>query len=570
MTLHLALTFEPTWSGVKEMFVDTSSVASGNELAWTNRGSWTVPSNKLIPVTTDHYDVFRTGANVHETILTPATAGSLTFKKALPLDNCAWAQPLYVPNVLIGGALHNVLYVATSNATIYAYDADSTTPNPSPLWTRNLGTPYIPVSAGTEYMDIWDCSSGLRQGPVGIIGTPVIDLSSNTIYTVANLNTATPPAQSSQQRLYSIDIKNGAIKSTSVPITASGVTTTFNADYQNQRPGLLLAESRVMFGYSSFGDQNIYQGWMFSYSSSSLALLDNWNYANAGFTQGSGIWMSAGGPSFDGRKVYFSTGNPISDGFNATQYANSLLQVDPNQGASPGINSVGLANINRYLPPQASSWVGQDLDVGSSRVIVVPGTKYSLVGGKAGNIYIVDRNTNQESTLYPPFHADQANRGTLLTGNPEISGGLAYWQGNGSGSLFVWSSGKQLQSFSLEGLNINTATAPVGGVTGDITPDGEQGAAISISSSFDTNGLVWAIVPKGADTTHTYGTRGTLQVYSAADLSFLKSYPLKTSSDALGDYWIKFIPPIVANGKVFVTTGGQAPAIKPRVLVFGQ
>ena len=556
MTLHLALTFEPTWSGVKEMFVDTRA-AGESELYWTNRGSWTVPSNKLIPVTTDHYDVFRTGANVHETILTPATAGSLAVKNSFPLDNCAWAQPLYVPNVSISGVLHNVLYVATSNATIYAYDADSTTPNPSPLWMRNLGTPYFPTSAGAGYRDIWDCSNGNAQGPAGIIGTPVIDLATNTLYVVGNINIAVPPAQTSLQKLYAIDLASGILLTTPATIASSGGIPAFSANYHNQRPGLLLADFRLMFGYSSFGDSNNYQGWMFSYNRN-LGLLDNWNYANAGFTKGSGIWMSAGGPAFDGRKIYFSTGNPIDDSYSAAQYANSLLQVDPIQGSSPGTSNIGLANIVRYLPPQASLWPNTDLDLGSSRVIVVPGTNFSLVGGKAGNIYVVDRTTLQQA--YQPFHVgDNGTVDTLL--GPEISGGLAYW----NGQIFVWPAGESLKAFSLSG------GSPVLSTNSGI-PSGEQAAAISLSSNFDNfgTGLVWSIVPNGTDASHTYSTPGTLQVFNATNLSWLKTYSLNTNNENQTDSYIKFIPPIVANGKVFVATGGHAPAIQPRVLVFGQ
>ena len=290
----------------------------------------------LIPVTTDHYDVFRTGANVHETVLTPANAGSLTVKNSFPLDNCAWAQPLYVPNVVIGGVSHNVLYVATSNATIYAYDADSTTPNPSPLWTRNLGTPYFPSFAGSSYADIWDCTNSGFHGPAGIIGTPVIDLATNTLYVVGNINIAAPPAQTSQQKLYAIDLASGNLVA-SATIASSGSTPTFNATYQNQRTGLLLADYKVLFGHASFGDNGPYQGWMFSFDRGSLGLLDNKNYLLPGNTDGPGIWMSGGGPAFDGRKVYFSTGNPFPDSNPPPTYGKVFVATQGQPTAAPAI-----------------------------------------------------------------------------------------------------------------------------------------------------------------------------------------------------------------------------------------
>ena len=447
----------------------------------------------------------------------------------------------------IGGVLHNVLYVATSNATLYAYDADTTVQNPVPLWTRSLGTPFRP-----GHPDIWNCSNGTTvNGPAGIIGTPVIDLSTNTMYVVGNLS-----ASGNQHKLFAIEITSGNDKLPPVVIaSSSGVSPAFLASTHNQRPGLLLADYRVLFGYASFGDGPPYQGWMFNFNRGSLGLLDNWNYVNATSPGGAGIWMSGGGPAFDGRSVYFSTGNPKPDSFVATQYGNSLLRVDPQEGTSPGNNGIGLAKINQYLPPQAANWGNDaDKDLGSSRVIVVPGTNYALVGGKAGNIYVVDRSTNQQSTLYSPFNI--APGGNLNTGGPEISGGLAYW----NGTIYTWAQADKLSSFSLNGTSANTPNSLY-------TPRGEQGSALSISSNFDTNGLLWAVYPDGDDASHNNNSTGQMLVYRASDLSFLATY------DLTGDHFIKFTPPVVANGKVFVVTQGKwasSPAIPPRVLVYGQ
>src|SRR6516162_2095935 len=87
-----------------------------------------------LSVLTWHNNNLRTGLNWHETILTPSNVNSTQFGKicTLNVDGQILAQPLYVANRTIPGkGTHNVVYVATENDSVYAFDAD--TPGP-PLW----------------------------------------------------------------------------------------------------------------------------------------------------------------------------------------------------------------------------------------------------------------------------------------------------------------------------------------------------------------------------------------------------------------------------------------------------
>ena len=161
-------------------------------------------------VLTQHNDNARTGANVRETMLTPANVNKagfgMLFKQVV--DDQVFAQPLYVPNFEIGGGRHNVVVVASAANTVYAFDADR---EAAPYWKVNLGPP-----ASVEQHHFW-CLDIL--GNMGIIGTPVIDPATQTLYVVA----LTHENGGFVQRLHALDLATGADRATSpVTITAPG------------------------------------------------------------------------------------------------------------------------------------------------------------------------------------------------------------------------------------------------------------------------------------------------------------------------------------------------------------
>src|SRR5215472_13917075 len=159
-------------------------------------------------VTTYHYDSKRTGVNSHESILTPANVGTSSFGllQTVTLDDQVDAQPLIVPkvNITAGSSqgLHDVVYIATENNTVYAIDTHTFTT----LLSVNLGTP-VPKPLGC-----------VNNGPnVGINGTPVIDRTANTMYVIAYTNDASGPAY----RIHALDLGNLTDKVTAVVISAS-------------------------------------------------------------------------------------------------------------------------------------------------------------------------------------------------------------------------------------------------------------------------------------------------------------------------------------------------------------
>src|ERR1700722_12059998 len=116
-------------------------------------------------VLTYHGDTFRTGWFSAETQLTASNVTPQTFGllQTVTLDGRVDAEPLYVAHEIIAGqGIHNVVYAATENDSVYAIDADSG----SILWQRSFGAP-VPYT----YKDSDD-----NVYPVmGILSTPVID-----------------------------------------------------------------------------------------------------------------------------------------------------------------------------------------------------------------------------------------------------------------------------------------------------------------------------------------------------------------------------------------------------------
>src|SRR5580704_7127522 len=210
-----------------------------------------------VSVLTNRYDQGRTGSQTAETFLTPAalTAGNtfgLLYTR--PVDGTIQAQPLYMPGLTIDGAKHNVVFVATENDSVYAFDADDPTAT-MPLWHTSLGTAF-PLSMST-----FGCTDLVPE--VGVSATPVIDPASGTIY-IATQQDGT------NQKLHALDVTTGAEKMGSpVQITAP---TNWDPSNLFSRVGLLLSNGTVYAAFASHCDYNPYKGWVFAIDATSLAI----------------------------------------------------------------------------------------------------------------------------------------------------------------------------------------------------------------------------------------------------------------------------------------------------------
>lgn len=341
-----------------------------------------------IAVTTYHYDNYRTGWNSRESVLTPSTVSSSSFGLLyqVTLDDQVDAQPLVVPGINISAGkypgLHDVVYVATEANTVYAVDAVTGVVLLSP----NFGTPVsLPLG----------CSN---NGPnVGINSTPVIDLSTKTLYVMVYTQGSTGPAY----YLHALDL--GSLTDNVPPrlVVAShtltdGTVFNFNATYQRQRPGLLLANGNVYAGFGSFCDfaANVSRGWLLGWQAGSLTplpanqMLDTQATSPNSFFLSS-IWMSGYGPAADDAgNILFVTGNSDYSGTTydgVTNIQESVVKVSPDL----------MLVLDLFTPKNWSGLDQADADFGAGGILVLPDQPGStphlaVAAGKQGIMYFMN------------------------------------------------------------------------------------------------------------------------------------------------------------------------------------
>jgi len=168
-------------------------------------------SSLAAQVTTSQYNNARTGANLNETVLTPANVNVKQFGKVFwfPLDGPVYAQPLYLPAVEVPGkGMHNVVYVVTEHDSVYAFDADGKISEP--LWKVS----FIHPEAGVTAVPARDLDCPFITPEVGITSTPVIDLPTGTLYVLARTKESKGILNAGEyvQRLHALAITTGVEK----------------------------------------------------------------------------------------------------------------------------------------------------------------------------------------------------------------------------------------------------------------------------------------------------------------------------------------------------------------------
>ena len=579
-------------------------------------------------VLTRSYDNRRSGANTGETTLTPANVGGLKKLRELALDAGddprIEAQPLYVPQLQVSGALHDVVIVCSMANNVYAFDVNTA----AKLWKTNLGTPVSPKITGktifglneTE-IDSWGININW-----GILSTPVIDLETKTLY-VLNWTSPDGTRANASHHLNALDIASGIAVHPPLAIQATALPNAhFKSPNQKQRSALLLTPLRQpagphvkktlimacgMTGESTPGDH----GWVIAFDVDSFHQIAAWTSTPK--TLAGGIWQAGQGPASDDQgNVYVMTSNGGWNG--TTDFAESFIRLHFTAATLTLADWFTPFRDNQRPKAAANGYDFTDQDLGSAGP-VLPANSNLLVGsGKDGVLYVFDRGNLGKKAVDQAKPALADNKPLLnalfftyfpgtfainplvnVNGFPDgkthhLHGSPVAWASDANGTmLFVWGENAPLRSWSLkpdgqitflgESLETSSAFAEIFNAM--------PGGMITLSANGGTTGIVWGSVPvKGTWNSQTRDdtgpqnqgnanqqiVEGVLRAYDATafdgnnpngnprmKLLWQSTNPGTPQPGDARYTYDKFCPPVIADGKVLLTT------YDGRVIVFG-
>jgi hypothetical protein len=512
--------------------------------------------SKTIDVLTRSNDNQRSGANLRETILNTSNVNKNQFGKLfeLPVDDQIYSQILYASELQIDETTtRNVIFVATQNNSVYAFDADT---KAAWLWHRNFNGTGRPM----KNTDSPGCGNNYRDfsGNIGIVGTPVIDRATNTMYFVSR---TVEPDLKSVQVLRAVDIRTGADRQTNASKVIQGSVAgsgngsvggviSFDPFLQNQRPGLALHQGTVYIAWASFCDYGNYHGWAMAYDGATLNQVGIYNTTTAG-GQG-GIWHAGGAPFIDGvGNVYLATGNGSWNG--TTNFSNSVLKLAPKS----------LTRLSYFTASNWGSLNGADLDLGSGGPTLLPGTNAIVLAGKEGKVYVLDTAnlgglaTNDAQILDSFQIVDKTARPTA---NHHLHNTMVVWDSPQGLNLYAAGENDYLRAWRFD-RTTRKFLRPSAVVSSVLPPVGMPGGMLALSAdgSKSGTGIVWSMTPRAGDANNNV-TPGIIRAFDAENLALL--WESSSIADDIYDFG-KFNNPTIVNGKVFV------PSFTKVLSVFG-
>jgi len=507
----------------------------------------------LAGVYTYHNDLARDGANTQEYALTTSNVNTASFGKlfSCTVDGAIYGQPLWVANLPVNGARHNVVFIATQHDSLYAFDADA---NPCvQLWSASLIDPAhggssgeTPVSSGVPGYLVGRGEGDITP-EVGVTGTPLIDPTTGTLYVVSkSVNSA---SSAIYQRLHAVELTTGNEK-TGSPATITGMypgagdggtTVTFSPGPQNQRAGLALVNGVVYIAWAAHEDTLPWYGWLMGYTYNGASFTQTAVFNTAPDAQEGGIWMGGGAPASDSaNNLYVVTGNGTFDATATTapnhDYGDSLLQLS------------GTLRVAQYFTPSAEATDnGGDLDFGAGGAAVLadlpatsPVSHVLICGGKDGGLYVLNRDVLGGL-------GDSGAVQKIAFGHRIFATG-AYW----NSAYYLAGHGGPLSAYLL-----NASVPQFNLAASSIHVYGFGGTTPSVSAAANQNGIVWTLDNGQYCTTLAPGCGpAVLYANDAANVATELWDSAQVATDAAGNA-TKFTVPTVANGKVYVGTRGN-------------
>jgi hypothetical protein len=502
----------------------------------TGSSSSSPTSSTHTDVTTYRDDVARTGASSTESVLTPANVNSSSFGllRLLSVDGKVDAQPLYLSQLSIAGATHAVVFVATENDSVYAFDAQTG----ATLWHVSL------VGSGETPSDDRGCNQITPE--IGVTSTPVIDRGAGPNGAIFVVAMSKDSSSNYYQRLHALDVTtgaelfNGPVVVNPTYSSAAGGQKTFSPGQYAERAALLLENGTVYTSWTSHCDVQPYSGWVVGYSESTLAQTAVLNIA-ADSDAGPSIWMSGGGLAADaaGNIYLLSANGDFETVLNSSglpqygDYGNSFLKLSTAGG--------GLAVADYFSPFNEVAESAADEDLGSGGVMLLPDltdsggvVRHLMVGGgKDGNLYVVNRDNMGK------FNSSSNADWQELDG--AFGGGIFSTPAYFNGTIYYGGVGGPLEAFTVTGANLSSQPA-----SQTTTEFPYPGATPAVSANGTSDGIVWAV---------ENGDPAVLHAYDATNLTH-ELYNSNQASGGRDNFGAgnKFITPTVADGMVFVGT----------------
>jgi hypothetical protein len=538
----------------------------------------------------------RQGWNKFEIVLTPANVPRLKKLREFAVDEKIDVTPLVVGDKL---------YVCSMSNTVFVFDVNTG----AELVRRQLAIPFDPRPDPGQ-MDRWKLYHSW-----GITATPVIDVTTNTIY-VATFGKPRVDSENTERNnmLFVLDANTLADKAPPVLIAGTAdnggaIANGFTTPYQKLRAGLgLLTDAGgmkaviVSFSINGENPRGPGHGFVVAYDARGL-------HREAGFTPtpaiwnvtpgggAGGVWMSGSGPAIDGSDIYLATGNGMDPGTMADNFAESFVRLRYTAG------SAGVDNGKPKLVV-ADFWGAfsdfgrqdEDQDLGAAGVFIIPERGNLIGGGKDGILYNLNRDDLGKNRWDPHFNLPFA--ATYLPNPPNGAAGLptttqadpdwpivnldrnlpmhtptgktyhihgtpVYMEDPTGGFVFIWGENervktynydfatKRITSFRAQGAEFASGTMDA--------PGGMPGGRLVVSSNGTTanTGVVWGVYPTQGNANSNV-VHGALVAYDATRvlLGGRLRQLFHSDDDAANDMgnFAKYSTPIVANGRVYVGT----------------
>jgi hypothetical protein len=542
----------------------------------------------------------RQGWNRFETVLTPKTVPKLRKIREFVVDEKIDVSPLVV---------NGKLYVFTMTNTAFVFDVDTG----AQLAKRQLAAPFDPADIANPPGLGMDLHNIYRKW--GITATPVIDVATNTIYatTFGKPNAASQNTERNNM-LWILDANTLADKKPPVLIEGNAdnggapIANGFTTPYQKMRSGLGLltdgsGNKAVIVSFSINGENPGGPGHGFVVAFDVRGLNRDagfaptpavWNVTPGGGA--GGVWMSGSGPAIDGDHIYLATGNGMDPGTMRDNFGESFVKLRYTAGAAGVDNGKPKLEVADYWGAFSDfGRIDKDQDLGAAGVVLIPERGNLIGGGKDGILYNLNKDNLGKDTWDPQFNlpfvatylpnAPNGLAGLPTTTKPDpnwpivnrdrnipaqtpsgksyhIHGTPVYMERATNGILYVWGENERLKSY-----NFDFATKRITSFRGQGTqiasgnmpaPGGMPGGRLVVSSNGTTvgTGVVWGVYPTQGNANSAV-VHGALVAYDAVAVVKGQMKQLFHSdtnpANSIGNF-AKYATPVVANGKVYVST----------------